>query len=270
MRMATPVLASRPAPERGVFETLLVWDGAALELERHLERLAASAAALYGETLPGDTRTSIVDAARPMGIGRLRLTIAPRDSQGLETAIRTAAIERSIVLPGWEHAVSLRRLIVPGGFGGHKWVDRDLLTAAEASFDGAVALMVDYDGSVLEASRGNVFVVRDGVLLTPSTDSRILPGVTRQRVLELSSEVGLEVREESITVKKLLEADEVFLTGAVRGIEPVEQLDGHSWEAGELTRALSRRLRALWLEQAGDESRNNPARNDLRRARATS
>jgi para-aminobenzoate synthetase/4-amino-4-deoxychorismate lyase len=263
---APPVLASRPAPERGVFETLLVWDGATLELERHLERLAASTEALYGETLPGDARTSIVEAARRMDPGRLRLTVAPRGRRGLATEVRTAAIQRSIVLPGWEHAVSLRRLVVQGGFGGHKWADRDLLAAAEASFDGAVALLVDDDGSVLEASRGNVFVVSAGALVTPPADGRILPGVTRQRVLELSSEVGLEARQGSIALEQLLEGDEVFLTGAVRGIEPVQRLEGlRSWTAGEITGVLSHELRALWLGQAGehcdedDQSHDDPA-----------
>jgi para-aminobenzoate synthetase/4-amino-4-deoxychorismate lyase len=227
--------------------------------------------AIYGQALPRNAHELIIEAARSVDLGRLRLTVAPKSGKGLEMELRTTPIERAIVFPGWEHAVSLRRLVVPGGLGGHKWADRDLLTKAEASFGEAVALLLDADGSVLEASRGNVFVVRRGMLFTPPADGRILPGVTRRRVLELASEVGLDVREESMALDRLLEGDEVFLTGAVRGIEPVQRLEElRSWVAGELSRVLSRKLRALWLERAGEDYQEDEARGDLARARATS
>ena len=73
---------------------------------------------------------------------------------------------------------------VPGGVGGHKWIDRRLL---ESIAHEGEPLLCDLDAFVLETARANVFCVEpDGRLLTPPADGRILPGVTRDRVLEAS------------------------------------------------------------------------------------
>ena len=98
---------------------------------------------------------------------------------------------------------------------------------------------MDEDGAVLEASRANLFAVRDGALLTPPLDGRILPGITRGRVIEAAESSGVAVREESLSREDLLAADEVLLTGSVRGIEPVAALDGTPLAgAGEKTAIL--------------------------------
>jgi para-aminobenzoate synthetase/4-amino-4-deoxychorismate lyase len=97
---------------------------------------------------------------------------------------------------------------------------------------------VDEDGSVLEASRANVFVVENGSVVTPPADGRLLPGVTRARVVELAG-----VREEPIDLDRLHAADEVFLTGSVRGVEPVAGRDG------PVTRLVAGRLRRHWEER---------------------
>ena len=79
--------------------------------------------------------------------------------------------------------------MLAGGLGEHKWVDRSLLDEAQAALPaGALPLIVDADGAVLEASRANLFAVRDGALFTPPLDGRILPGVTRARVIEIAAE----------------------------------------------------------------------------------
>ena len=77
-------------------------------------------------------------------------------------------------------------------------------------------VFVDENGDVLEATRANVFVVRDGVLVTPPADGRLLRGVTRERVLERAGAV-----EDRVVVDELEAADEVFLTSAVRGVAVV-------------------------------------------------
>jgi para-aminobenzoate synthetase/4-amino-4-deoxychorismate lyase len=237
---------------------MLVRDGVPVELDRHLARLSASLEVLYGETLPRDAPVLISDAARSLELERLRLTVVPASS-GLELDLRTAPVDGALVFPAWEHAVSLRRLVVPGGLGGHKWADRDLLDAAESGLAGAVALLVDADGSVLEASRANVFAIHGTRVVTPPADGRILPGITRRLALDLASEVGLDAREENVVLEWLLDADEVFLTGAVRGIEPVRQLEElRSWTPGEWTRVLSDGLSAIWTERAGPLARAGP------------
>lgn len=250
--MASASLPARPVAERGVFETMLVWEGEPIELDRHLERIEASVAALYGAPVPPDARAKIVEAARPLEVGRLRLTVAPEDGGGLRSDVRTAPVERRLVFPGWEEGIWLRPHVVPGGLGPHKWADRDLVDAAEAGLEGAVALLVDADGTVLEGSRGNVFFVLEGTLVTPPTDGRILPGVTRRRVLELATEAGLAVREDAVSLADARAASEAFLTGGVRGIEPVRGLHGaREFVHGDVTRRLSGLLRACWLGPSG-------------------
>jgi para-aminobenzoate synthetase / 4-amino-4-deoxychorismate lyase len=173
------------------------------------------------------------DRAHGVRIGRLRITVAP----GAGADIQVVPIDPELVFPAFTHAVTLRRLAIPGGLGAHKWADRRLLTEAEAE-----ALVVDNGGDVLEASRANVFLVEDGAIVTPPADGRILPGVTRRRLLEL-----LQVREESVSFDRLLAADEVFLTGSVRGVEPVRGCDGRrEGREGAVTSFVSGELRRQW------------------------
>ncbi|MEW6267709.1 MAG: branched-chain-amino-acid transaminase [Thermodesulfobacteriota bacterium] len=87
------------------------------------------------------------------------------------------------------------------------------------------ALMLDTEGFVAEGSGENVFVVRDGVVKTPGGHS-ILPGITRDSVIKLLRDRGVDVREERITRDEIYIADEAFLTGTAVEITPVRELDG--------------------------------------------
>jgi para-aminobenzoate synthetase/4-amino-4-deoxychorismate lyase len=233
-----------PDPARGIFETLLVVDGRPIELERHLERLQSSANALWRGHDSEAARRLVVDGAATIRLGRLRLDVAP----GLVGRVKTARVDEALLFPPWSRAVDLKPVKVPGGIGAHKWADRRLLESAESGADGAVALVLDADGTLLEGSRSSLFLVRDGAISTPAADGRLLPGVTRARVIEAARGLGLEVREEFLGLDRLLEADEAFMTGAVRGIEPVRSCIGlRDWSPGELTRRLSVELHRIWL-----------------------
>ncbi len=221
---------------------MLVRAGRPLELERHLERLWASVAALYPDAGIEDLETLAAEGARGVACGRLRLTVAPNGSGHLRTDILAAAVEPAAVLPGWCRAVRLAGLVVEGGLGAHKWADRRLLARAEAAGGGAVPLVVDVDDCVLEASRANLFVVEDGTIVTPPADGRILPGVTRRRVLEIAP-----VREQPVSLARLLAADEAFLTGSVRGVEPVYAYEHlRTWRHGEVSAGVADALRSRW------------------------
>jgi branched-chain amino acid aminotransferase len=87
------------------------------------------------------------------------------------------------------------------------------------------AIMLDYQGMVSEGSGENVFLVNDGVLFTPPTSTSILPGITRNSVIALANDLGLEVKEEQIPREMLYIADEVFLTGTAAEITPVNSID---------------------------------------------
>lgn len=217
----------RPDPQKGIFETLLVVDGRPVELDAHLTRLAASIEALYGAAAATDPGEEIVERARGLELGRLRATLAPGADGRLETEIVTAEVDPAVVFPGLERAVSVHTLLLEGGLGAHKWVDRALIEETEARLPAnAVAVLVDHGGAVLEGLRANVFAVNGETLATPPADGRILPGIARSRVAKAAQAAGLQLREAELTVGDLMTADEVFLAGSVRGVEPVRAIDG--------------------------------------------
>lgn len=239
-----------PDPQLGVFETLLVAGGRPAELEAHLARMDASLRELYGAELATDAAALAHAEAAGLGLGRLRLTATPSDG---EIALKAQAepVEPTSVFALAGRSVALCSHALRGGLGPHKWADRSLLEGVEAALpEGAVALLVD-DGTVLEASRANVFAVRDGVLLTPPADGRILPGVTRAAVIEAAREAGREVREEPVALAELTDAEEVFLSSSVRGVEPVGSLDGADLPKGDASALLAAALRRRRLTQSG-------------------
>jgi para-aminobenzoate synthetase / 4-amino-4-deoxychorismate lyase len=152
------------------------------------------------------------------------------------------------VFPDWDRAVELAPVAVPGGIGAHKWADRRLLERAETEVGPAVPLVVDSDGALLEGSRGSLFLVRDGTVITPPTDGRLLPGITRAHAIAVARDLGIEVREQPVGADDLADADEAFLTGGVRGVEPVRRCVSVSeWDSGEVTARVAAELRRLWL-----------------------
>ena len=152
--------------------------------------------------------------------------------------------------------MALRPFVIHGGLGAHKWADRAGLAWTESSeAEGCLPLVLDAGGEVLEASRANVFAVEEGVLVTPAADGRILPGVARARAIGTARALGIELREERLSVARLLDGGEAFLTGSVRGIEPVRSL-GESALAppGELVAELAAEMRQIWIGTTATES----------------
>ena len=89
------------------------------------------------------------------------------------------------------------------------------------------ALMLDTEGFVAEGSGENIFIVRDGIVKTPGGHS-ILPGITRDTVIQLLRDEGIDVREERMTRDEIYIADETFMTGTAVEITPVRELDGRA------------------------------------------
>jgi len=239
-----------PDRAKGVFETLLVIDGRPLELDAHLARIAASTNELYGAGVPADARELMLERSASLALGRVRLTLVPLANGELSVDVVTAAVDPENVFPAWERGIELVTFAAGDGVGAHKWADRTALAELESSVGpGALPLLVDHDGGVLEGSRANVFVLDQDALLTPPADGRILPGVARACVLARARALGIETREEPLTLAQLSAAGEVFMTGSVRGIEPARSLDGAPLRApGEVQGALAAQLRRAWLE----------------------
>ena len=100
------------------------------------------------------------------------------------------------------------------------------LAKTEASLSGFdEALLLNSNGKVSEASGMNLFIVRNGELITPSVDQDILEGITRSSVIELAKSIGLKVIERPVDKTELLIAEEVFLTGTAAKITPIKQIE---------------------------------------------
>jgi para-aminobenzoate synthetase/4-amino-4-deoxychorismate lyase len=241
-------------PDRkiGVLETLLIVDGSPVELEAHLERLRWSVRDLFGAELPAGTRELVLERASPLPLGRLRLTVAPGPGGELGAGTVTAVVDPEDVFPAWERAIVLRPFVIHGGLGAHKWADRAGLAWTESSeSDGCLPLVLDDGGEVLEASRANVFAVEGETLITPAADGRILPGVARARAIEAARTLGVELREETLGVERLIAAGEAFLTGSVRGIEPVRCVgEVELGETGETVAEVAAEMKRTWIGRA--------------------
>lgn len=88
------------------------------------------------------------------------------------------------------------------------------------------ALLLDASGAVAEASTANVFAVFDGALVTPPASLPILPGITRDTLLVLADELGIEAGEQTFDARRLADADEVFISGTTTELTPVREVDG--------------------------------------------
>jgi para-aminobenzoate synthetase/4-amino-4-deoxychorismate lyase len=181
----------RPDPSLGVFETLLVEDGLPVNLETHLARLARSVRELYGAELP--------EIKLPRSSGAVRITYVP----GRPLAIQWRPLTRRPV------PVTLTAHVVPGGLGAHKWADRRFLN--ELGRDGTTPLLLDADGTVLEAAWAAVLIRRDGVLYTPREDGRILPSTSRPDAIQAD-----------LTLQP---GDELLLSSSLAGVVPAVLAD---------------------------------------------
>jgi branched-chain amino acid aminotransferase len=100
------------------------------------------------------------------------------------------------------------------------------LAVREAYAKGALeALMLNEAGELAEGASSNVFLVKDGRVATPPLSAGILPGITREVILELAKALGIPMREESLRVPDLLEADEAFVTSTLKEAAPIRLVD---------------------------------------------
>ena len=88
------------------------------------------------------------------------------------------------------------------------------------------AILLDHDGNVSEAPGENIFIVREGRIITPPLSSSALEGITRDAVIKIGKDLDIQVSENNITRSELLMSDEVFLTGTAAEITPIIEIDG--------------------------------------------
>ena len=102
----------------------------------------------------------------------------------------------------------------------------------------ADALFLDCSGNIAEATGANIFLVRDGVIHTPTPDS-FLNGITRQSVIRLAKQRGLEVVERTIPLSELGTFTEVFITGSAAEVTPVGEIGEHRFTPGDISLSLA-------------------------------
>lgn len=259
-----------------VWEGLRVYDGRIFALDRHLDRLFASAHALRFEGVPPreEVRRAVVETlvANEMydqAHVRLTLTRGPKVTSGMSPTLNRAGCSL-IVLAEWKPPVydgagirlitsSVRRNS-PATLDSkihHNNLLNNILAKIEADVAGADdALMLDLDGFVAETNATNVFVVRDGSVVTPLADA-CLPGITRGIVLELAAGAGLPTIERNVSLSELYTSDEAFATGTMGELSPVLEVDGRIIGDGVEGR-VTRRLRELHHERTRQEGEPLP------------
>jgi 4-amino-4-deoxychorismate lyase len=259
----------------GLFETFRTYGGKPFGLKLHIERMQEGCRELRVHYAPEERqvreavqalleangleeayiRWSVSAGAAPLGLP------GPGGYSAPNVFLLAKPLPKGTSAPKELHLLSLPRSTPEGPLrrksfhymnnilGKWELAQRTATAAAEGVF-------VDSAGDVVEGIVSNVFLVKDGVLFTPSLDTGCLPGVTRGIVLELAERLGTECREGRYAWDILKEADELFVTNSVQELTPVRQLfdaggaPQQQWAdvPGPLTRALTTAYRALTVE----------------------
>jgi len=242
---------------RAAFETTRVYAGRPFRLERHLERLAESAARL-GLTVPPRLDQLAAGALRAVGPvdAFLRIYVTPgREGRGEPEALALVGDLPAELEELRERGVALAGVPVgidpPWLLGGVKSTSYavNMVAVDEAKRRGADdAVFLARDGIVLEGPTTNVWWRRGDTLHTPSLELGVLAGVTRDVVSEEAPSLGYGVEQGTYRLAELLAADEAFTSSSVREVMPVVQIDGRrigDGNPGPAARALQQALRAL-------------------------
>lgn len=229
-------------------------------LERHCQRLSQSARFLHYDLPAATIKQVIVEfiqknrPSRPFYIRPLVYT------SGLGIAPRLHQVEKSLLVYG----LAMDDYLPPAGVtcrisSWQRQADNSMplrgkitaayiasalakTEAAESGFDEAI--MLNTQGKVSEASGMNIFIVRNGHLITPGFDQDILEGITRDSVLTLAKDLGIPTIERPVDKSELYIADEVFLTGTAAKIAPVKRVENYELP---VDRPITERLRTLLI-----------------------
>ena len=268
----------------GLFETMFAHHGRVFRLERHLARLKRSAAELglaaEMDTAPLAEAVNQTIAESGLDHARLRLTVTAgtlsmlrgEDGDALKVTqtVCVQASEPTAFAPGYFDQGVRVRLYGQGAnpfdiTAGHKTLNywarlRSLRHAAAA--DCAEAIWLSVTNHLASGAVSNLFLVKDGRLLTPiargeekpdALPAPVLPGVTREAVIELSQAQGIEVEKRMLTVDDLLEADEVFLTNSNWKVLPVVAVEQKEIGDGHVG-AVTQTLRQLIMKKIEEET----------------
>ncbi len=230
----------------GCFETAKVVRGEAFAITRHLQRLRRSLKGLRIELSMSDDEirqavAAVLATAPDAGIVRLTVTAGPGPLGSGRSDARPTVIVASGPNRGWSGAAAVITVPWPrnerGALAGVKSTSyaENVVALAEAhAQDASEAIFANTLGNLCEGTGTNIFVERDGRLVTPPLSSGCLAGVTRDLVLEAT-----DASEEDVPIDHLARTAEAFLTSSTRDVMAISRIDDRRLDPGPLTRAAA-------------------------------
>lgn len=240
----------------GIFETLRAYEGKPFFLPRHVQRLRNSASALQ-ITFPIEEEEvervcHQLLGANKLSEARIRITLSGGELSPEFKPVKPALlISASPFTPppeevyrrkGYKAIISKirRNPSSPLPFMKSLSYLENILALKEAVEKGAQeALLLDQQGFLTEGARTNIFLAKGNKLMTPAVEEGLLPGITRELVMELAEEKKIKVAEGKISLEELFSAEEAFLTNSLLEIMPLTEISGNPIPGpGELTISL--------------------------------
>lgn len=223
----------------GGFETCKVVDGEVFARTRHLRRLERTLEGLGLTGFEPDRLEAGVDAVLaaggPMPLGRLRWTVTGgvgplgSDRSGGPLTYVVALVPAK-PLPTHAQVATVpwtrNERAATAGLKTTSYADNVIALARAKSQGADEAVLLNTRGELCEGTGSNVFVVRDGVIVTPPLDSGCLAGITRAVTIEWCREAGMEVVEEALPADAMVSSDEAFLTNTMRDVQAIGSVDG--------------------------------------------
>lgn len=241
-----------------LFETMLAFDGRPKFTRDHLERWKQSCDRLGWPfpaiDLEGIGSELLAKNGLGQGRARLRLTMTAGSGSIFDKSRGEGAKTWMVATPVDHPPDSIAVTVSPwrrnatsslAGLKTASYAENILaLDHARAACFGET-IFLNTEGKLCEAAASNVFLVCGGRILTPSLESGCLPGVARSVTIRLARRIGLECLESPLEPADLDNADEVFLTSAIRGPVPVSRLDGRSFRVTPIADSI----RAAWNDE---------------------
>ena len=227
----------------GLFETMRAYDSVIFRLDRHIERLIRSAGET-GLTFDAEVlKQAVVDTveANHLAGARVRLTVTGGEGSTapdigschhptvLVTAVSYTPYDEEVYNRGFRLMTSRIRRNSRSPVSAMKTLNylECLIARREAKAAGFDdGLLLNEAGFLAETAVSNIFLVREETIITPDEASGILPGVTREAVIETAEKLSLPVEIRSTAADEIREADEVFVTNSLMEIMPVRAIDG--------------------------------------------
>jgi branched-chain amino acid aminotransferase group I len=246
----------------GLFETMRAYRGQVFRLERHLSRLAHSAEILGLPVRALALKGAVMDTiqANQLSEARIRITVSigegamPPDPSTCNKPTVLIVAEHYQPYPEQVYQKGFRAVVSSIRRNSQSPLSRlksanyleSILARQEARAAGVdEALCLNEKGLLAEASMSNIFLVSDGILRTPGQESGILPGITRQTILELAPQLGIKTLEQDIRLDELPQAEEAFLTNSLIEVMPLTEIAGKPVGSGR-PGPLSRRIMAAY------------------------